>query len=336
VPLRVVITRRLPTIAQQLLQARGIAYACLEELGLLSHVGIVEQSTGAAALLTTLRERVDRRVLDAAGESLRVVSNCAVGFDNIDVVECARRGIYVTNTPGVLTNATADLTWALILAVARRVVEGDSLVRSGGWTGWEPLQLCGLEFDGATLGIIGAGRIGSAVARRAGGFGMRILYVARGVRPELESACAAQRVSLDRVLDEADVVTIHLPLTDETRHLISEAQLVRMKPTAILVNTARGPIVDEEALVRALRSGQIAGAGLDVYEDEPRLSSGLADAPGVVLLPHLGSASVRTRERMARMAAENVISVLEGRMPPNPVNKPALGRTSRDRAEPRP
>ncbi len=274
---------------------------------------------GTAGLLCTLGEKVDAELLDAAGPGLRIVANYGVGFDNIDTAACRTRGIRVSNTPGALTEATADLTWALILSAARGVIEGDRWVRSGQWPGWGPTQLLGLELSGATLGIVGAGRIGSAVARRSVGFGMRVLYMHPRQNEELERQVSATRVPLDRLLNESDVVSLHIPMRPENRHLIGREQLRSMKPTAILINAARGPLVDEAALVEALREGWIAAAGLDVYEHEPQLTPGLSGLRNVVLLPHLGSATHTTRARMARMAAENIIAVLSGRPPLNPV-----------------
>jgi glyoxylate reductase len=272
---------------------------------------LVAAARRSTALVTLLTDRIDRRVLEA-GRNLKIVANVAVGVDNIDVEAAARLGILVTNTPGVLTESTADLAWALILSVARRVVEGDALVRAGKFRGWGFDLLRGMELRGKTLGIIGAGRIGSAVAARAKGFGMKVL-THRGV-------------PLARLLEASDVVSIHLPLHSSTRHLIGAAELRRMKPSAILVNTARGPIVDEKALVRALRSGVIAGAGLDVYEREPRVERGLLKLNKVVLLPHLGSATDDSRRAMLDTACLNVRSALAGKRPPNLVNPEAWSR----------
>jgi glyoxylate reductase len=280
---------------------------------------IMARARGCAGVITMLSDRVDDEFLDGVGSSLRIVANYAVGFDNIDLEACRQRGIRASNTPGVLTEATADLAWALILAAARNAAEGDRLMRAGDWPGWAPLQLLGLELNGATLGILGAGRIGSAVARRSRGFGMRVLYTDPSTNEALERDLGAERVDLERLVAESDVLSLHIPMTPAARHLIGAAQLAAMKPTAILVNTARGPIVDEAALVAALRTGEIAAAGLDVYEQEPRLAPGLAELPNVVLLPHLGSATPSTRSRMAAMAAENVVAVLAGREPPNAV-----------------
>jgi glyoxylate reductase len=275
---------------------------------------------GVSGLIPMLSDRIDATVLDAAGPSLRVVANYAVGFDNVDIAACTERGVRVSNTPGVLTDATADLTWALILTVARRVVEGDRLVRTAAWRGWAPTQLLGLQLSGATLGLLGAGRIGTAVGLRSIGFGMRVFYTDPRANGELEQKVGATQVNLDQLVAEADVLSLHIPMQPEHHHLIGAKQLAAMKSTAILINTARGPIVDEAALVTALREGQVAAAGLDVYENEPRLTPGLAELPNVVLLPHLGSATTVTRQKMAQMAAENVIAVLTGHDPPNAVN----------------
>jgi glyoxylate reductase len=317
--LRVFITRRLPPPATDLLARAGYAVEVLDRDDPPTRNEFLSGLPGAAGVITMLSDRVDAEALDRAGTQLRVVANYAVGFDNIDLEACRRRGVRVTNTPGVLTEATADLAWALILSCARRVVEGDRLVRSGQWFGWSPRQLLGLELNGSTLGLLGAGRIGSAVGRRAAGFGMRILYTDPRTNAELERHCGGRRVDLGELLEESDVLSIHIPMAPENRHLIGRAELARMKPTAILINTARGPIVDEEALVEALRAGRPAAAGLDVYEHEPLLTPGLTELPNVVLLPHLGSATTSTRQRMSEMAAQNVIAVLQGREPPNPV-----------------
>jgi glyoxylate reductase len=278
----------------------------LRRAGLRVEVGGLEVR-GADALLCLLTDRVDGVLLEQ-GDRLRVVANMAVGVENIDLDAAARRGITVTNTPEVLTDATADLAFALLLAAARRLGWGDRLVRCGGFTGWEPLLGLGLDVTGRTLGIVGAGRIGRAVAERAQGFRMEVLLRRR-----------SEGLPLDEILERSDFVSLHCPLTPETRHLIGEPELRRMRPHAVLVNTARGPIVDERALVRALREGWIAAAGLDVFEAEPQLAPGLADLPNVVLTPHLGSATRATRSRMAEMAATNVVCALRDEPVPNPV-----------------
>ncbi len=261
----------------------------------------------------------------AAAPQLRVVANYAVGYNNIDVSAATRRGVLVTNTPGVLTDATADLAFALILSVARRVVESDRFLREGKFKGWKADLLLGTDVYGRVLGIIGFGRIGQAVARRGLGFNMSILYSdARRARPEVESELRAQYVPLDELLRKADYVTIHADLNDQTRHLISERELKLMGPEHYLINAARGPIVDEKALVRALKEGWIRGAGLDVYEREPKTEPGLTDCWNAVLLPHLGSATVTARAAMAETAAKNLIAAIEGQTPPNLVNPEAL------------
>ena len=261
----------------------------------------------------------------AAAPHLRVVANYAVGYNNIDVSAATRRGVLVTNTPGVLTDATADLAFALILSVARRVVESDRFLREGKFKGWKADLLLGTDVYGRVLGIIGFGRIGQAVARRGLGFNMSILYSdARRAKPEVESELRAQYVPLDELLRKADYVTIHADLNDQTRHLISERELKLMGPEHYLINAARGPIVDEKALVRALKEGWIRGAGLDVYEREPKTEPGLTDCWNAILLPHLGSATVTARAAMAETAAKNLIAAVEGQTPPNLVNPEAL------------
>jgi len=274
---------------------------------------------GVDALISLMSDRVDEELLDAAGAGLRVVANYAVGYDNIDVAACGRRGVVVTNTPDVLTDATADHAFALLLGVARRLLEGDDLVRSGGWTGWEPGQLLGRHVTGATLGIVGMGRIGAAVARRAAAFGMSVVYHNRRRSPEVEALTGARLVSLDELLRASDFVTLHCPLTEATHHLIDAEALRSMKRTAVLVNTARGPVVDEEALAEALEAGELWGAGLDVFEREPLVTERLVRLPNVLLAPHTGSATVVARDGMARLCAQAVVTVLAGGIPPNVV-----------------
>jgi glyoxylate reductase len=278
---------------------------------------------GRDAVLCLLTDRIDTGILEAA-RGCRVFANMAVGYNNVDVAAATRLGILVTNTPGVLTEATADLTWTLILGVARRVAEGDREMRAGRFPGWGPLYMLGGDVTGRTLGLVGPGRIAVAVAERAKGFRMRLLYHGRRPSPDLD-ALGARSVPLDELLAESDYVSLHVPLTDQTRHLIDATALAKMKPTAYLINTARGPVVDEVALVEALRKGRIAGAGLDVYEDEPRMAPGLADCPNTLLLPHLGSATIATRAAMSRIAAENLLAALRGERPPNLVNPEVLG-----------
>ena len=259
----------------------------------------------------------------AAAPRLRIVAVAAVGYNIVDVAAATRRGILVTNTPGVLTETTADMAWALMLGVARRVPESDRFVRAGKWTGVYWSQLMGADVHGTTLGIIGLGRIGQAIARRAQGFGMRVLYHKRTPDPEAERRVGAEYRAKADLLRESDFVVLSIPLTEETRHLIGAAELALMKPTAFLVNVARGPVVDEAALVEALRSKRIAGAGLDVFEEEPKLHPGLLGLENLALTPHIGSASGATRRRMATRAAENCVAALEGHRPPNLVNPEA-------------
>jgi glyoxylate reductase len=276
----------------------------------------------ADALVSLLDVAVDQELLDAAPR-LRIVANVAVGFDNVDVAAATRRGVLVTNTPDVLTDATADFTFALMLAAARRLAEGEELVRSGAWRGWAPDLLLGQDVAGRTLGIVGLGRIGQAVARRARGFDMRILYA--GPRPVAAAAAlGAAHVPTEELLAESDLVTLHCPLSPATRHIIDAAALARMKPTAILVNTARGACVDEDALADALERGVIAGAGLDVFEREPAIHPRLLATRRALLAPHLGSATLTARGRMASMSAEAVADFLAGRRPAHPVNPEVL------------
>jgi glyoxylate reductase len=307
---RVVVAGTLPTAGLDLLRERFAVEAGGDrpETGWLR-----EHAPGAAAIVASPSIPVDSDLLDAAGTSLKVVSNFGVGHDNIDLDAARARGIRATNTPDVLSNATAELTVALMLATARRIAEGDALVRRLEWTGWGPEEFLGRELAGATVGLVGFGRIARRVAELLRGFEVRLLFTSRSVPA---SAAGAERRELPDLLAAADVVSLHVPLTPETRHLIDEAALAKMKPGAILVNTSRGAVVDTAALVEALRSGHLAAAGLDVYEDEPHVPSALLELPNTVLLPHVGSATRSTRDAMARLCAENVIAVMDGREPP--------------------
>lgn len=273
------------------------------------------------AILALVTDRIDAALL-ARTPSLRVVANVAVGVDNVDLSACAARGVLVTNTPDVLTEATADVAFGLLIAAARRLCEGDRLVRAGGWQRWTPTFMLGARVHGMTLGIVGFGRIGKAMARRARGFGMHVLYTQRKREPEpLERALGATWVaSIDELCASADAVTVHCPLTPETRGLFDAARLARMRPGSILVNTARGPIVDEAALAAALENGPLAAAGLDVFEHEPQVHPALLARPNAVLAPHIGSADLPTRVAMGRLAAENVLRVLAGEPPVTPVS----------------
>jgi len=280
----------------------------------------VKDKEGLVCLLT---EKVDERLLRAAPK-LRIAANVAVGFDNIDVAACTKRGVVATNTPGVLDETTADFAWTLLMAVARRLGEGEQLARSGNWKGWNLDQLCGADIWGKTLGIVGFGRIGRAVARRALGFNMKVIYTDAVRAPEdAEKPVGATFQDMSTLLAEADFISLHVPLLAETRGLFDAPKFFRMKPTTFLINTSRGPVVDEAALVAALESKKIAGAALDVYENEPFIHPGLK-RPNVVLAPHLASASLETRTKMAVMAANNVVSLFQGQMPPNMVNPSVL------------
>jgi len=293
-----------------------------EDAAMPRHV-LLAQSAGKRALLTLLTERVDDDLLEAAGEHLLLVANYAVGVDNIDVAACTRRAVMVTNTPDVLTEATADMAWALLMVAARRVAEGDRLLRTGRPWIWGPEMMLGRDVYGATLGIIGYGRIGRAVARRAAGFGMRVLVHSRSATPG-SPLDGVTSVSLDELLLSSDFVSLHISLSPGTRHLVSAARLRLMKPTSVLVNTSRGPVVDEAALADALEKGAIFAAGLDVYEREPRIEPRLLASERVVLAPHLGSATVGTRTAMGLLAAENVIAALHGDRPPALLNPEVL------------
>lgn len=318
---RVVVTRRIPESALALLRASADVWVSPHDRPL-TRPELEEAVAGANALVTLLHDAVDGPLLDAAGPQLRCVANVAVGYDNVDVPAATERGVLVTNTPGVLTEATADLAMALILAVTRRFGEGERLIRAGRPWSWNMFFMLGAGLQGKTLGIVGLGGIGRATARRARAFGMDITYTGRrradaAVEAELGGA---RRLELDALLATADVVSIHCPLTAATRHLLDGERLRRMKPGAYLVNTARGPIIDETALVEVLCDGQLAGAALDVFEHEPAVEPGLLELEQAVLVPHLGSATVETRAAMAELAARNALAVLAGARAPTPVN----------------
>ena len=318
--MKVYITRRIPEPGIEMIRKEHDVEVNPYDR-VLTREELLQAVKGRDGIHCLLTDKIDAEVFDAAGPQLKVVSNYAVGYDNIDVDEATKRGIVVTNTPGVLTETTADLAWALIMSVARRIVEADKFTRAGKYDGWAPMLFLGQDIYGKTLGIIGMGRIGQAVARRAKGFNMKVLYNdIRRIPEELEKELNATFASMDEVIENSDFISLHTYLSPETYHLINEEKLKRMKKTAYLINTSRGPVIDEAALVKALKEGWIAGAGLDVYEFEPKLVPGLAECENAVLLPHIASASVETRTKMATMAAENLLAVLAGRMPPNPVN----------------
>ncbi|MBI3403828.1 MAG: D-glycerate dehydrogenase [Acidobacteria bacterium] len=286
---------------------------------------VLQRVADKDALICLLTEKINDELLNA-GPKLRMVANVAVGFDNIDVPACTKRKIAASNTPGVLDETTADFGWTLLMAVARRVLEGDQFTRSGNWHGWNLDQLCGADVWGKTLGLLGFGRIGRALARRASGFNMRVIYNDAIRAPvEAEQQLKAEFLTREQVLAQADFLSLHVPLLPETRHLMSTAQFAQMKPTAFLINTSRGPVVDEAALVAALEAKKIAGAGLDVYEKEPEVHRGLLGRKDVILAPHISSASLETRTKMTLMAVENVIALFAGKKPPNALNPEVLG-----------
>jgi glyoxylate reductase len=318
-PGRIVVTGRVPEPALELLREAGELDAHMQETAL-SVEQLHASVAGADAVVTLLSDRVDDAFLDAAGSQLRVIANVAVGYNNIDVAACSARGVVVTNTPGVLTDATADIAIALILMVMRRLGEGERVIRSQvGWR-WHMHYMLGTSLQGKTLGIVGMGQIGTATARRARAFGMEIVYSGRRRADEsVEAELGAGFCSFDDLLATSDVVSLHCPLTPETHHLIAAARLAQMRSDAYLVNTTRGPVVDEAALADALRTGVIRGAGLDVFEHEPVVHPGLLELENAVLIPHLGSATIETRTAMAVLAARNAAAVLSGAQPLTPV-----------------
>lgn len=314
---RIFLTRQLPPAVMERLE-RETDLGWHREDRVATKTELIAGAKGREALLCTILDHVDPELLDAC-PGLKVVANFGVGFNNIDVTAATARKIPVTNTPGVLTDATADMTFALLLAVARRLGEGERIVRAHKWTGWEPLQLLGSDVSGATLGILGFGRIGQAVARRAKAFGMRVIYWNRSALSEPLQFDATQ-TSFEEVLRQSDFISLHVAYGSETHHLLDERQFALMKPTAFVINTSRGAVINETALIRALKARRIAGAGLDVFEREPQLSPGLVDLENVVLAPHLGSATIGTRTKMGMIAVDNLLAVCAGRRPPNCVN----------------
>ncbi len=290
----------------------------------ISREELLKRVANKDALVCLLTEKVDEELLKTAPK-LRIAATVSVGYDNIDVAACTRHKVVATHTPGVLDNTTADFAWTLIMAVARRLIEGDAWMRSGTWPGWDLDQLCGSDVWGKTLGILGFGRIGRGVARRSHGFNMRVIYNdAVRVSPEVEKELHAEFVERDRLFAESDFISVHVPLLPSTRHLINAENLAKMKPTAYIINTSRGPVLDEAALAAALEAKKIAGAALDVYENEPKAHPALIERKDVILAPHIASASVETRTKMAVMAAENVVALFAGQRPPNAVNPEAL------------
>jgi glyoxylate reductase len=315
-PDKILVTREIPDAGVRLLKDFEVSVLAERPP---TRDELLEAARGASGILSTATEKMDGEVMDAAGEGLRIVANMAVGYDNIDVEAARERDIVVTNTPGVLDETTADVAFMLMLAAARRLGEGERMLRAGRWEWWGPKQLRGLDVWGKKLGILGLGRIGQAVARRGKGFGMEVLYHSRSRKKDAEKELGARYLDLDDLLRESDFVSIHTPLTDETRHLIGERELDLLQETAVLVNTSRGPVVDEAALADALQNGRVFAAGFDVYEEEPKVHPKLLDLENAVLAPHIGSATVETRDRMAAMAAENLRAVLRGEEPKTPV-----------------
>jgi glyoxylate reductase len=316
-PEKVLVTREIPDAGLRLLE--GFDVTVLSERPP-ERGELLEAVRGAAGILPTVTEKIDAEVMDAAGGDLRVIANMAVGYDNIDVEAATERGVVMTNTPEVLNETTADTAFMLLLAAARRLGEAERLLRSGGWDAWGPKQLIGPDVWGKTLGVIGFGRIGQALARRTMGFDMELAYHDQYRNEEAERELGARYLELDELLRTCDFISIHTPLTPETTHLIGAEELRKMKPEAVLVNTSRGPVVDESALADALAEGRIFASGLDVYENEPEVHPKLLELENVVLAPHIGSASIETRDKMAALAAQNLAAVLRGQEPKTPVN----------------
>ncbi len=325
---KILVTQKVPDPAYPLLEAIGVVEANVEEGVIWPHEELLRRAPGHDYIYSLLTDNIDARFLETCAAStprLKMVANMAVGFNNIDVEAATRLGIAVSNTPGVLSDTTADLAFALLMATARRIPEAERYLRAGKFKGWGPLLFCGEDIHGSVLGLIGAGRIGKIVARRASGFDMKVIYYdVYPMSPEEEAEYHLTYMLMDDVLEQADFISIHTPYMSTTHHLISERELSIMKPSAILINTARGPIVDEKALVKALQNNTIAGAGLDVYENEPAVEPELLTMENVVLLPHIASASLKTRTLMATMASDNIVAHFLGQRPPNIVNPEAL------------
>lgn len=320
---KLLVTRRIPDEGMKILEGK-FELDINEEDRVLTKKELIKKIKGKDAMLCLLTDTIDKDVI-AANPKLKVISNYAVGFNNVDVATATKHKIPVTNTPGVLTETTADLAFTLLMTIARRVVEADKFARAGKFHGWAPMMFLGQDIYGKTLGIIGSGRIGVAVAKRAAkGFGMKVLYNDIVKNEELEKELSAKFVDKETLLKESDFVSVHVPLNEETKHLISEKEINLMKSTACLINTSRGPVVDEAALAKVLKEKKIFGAALDVYEEEPRIHPGLIGLDNVVIVPHIASASVETRGKMAEMAAKNLILVFEGKKPLSIVNEEVL------------
>ena len=319
----VYVTREIPDAAIQSLKQHFEVEVNPQDR-VLSREELIEAVRGRDAVLCLLTDAIDAEVLEAAGPQCRIFANYAVGYNNIDVAEATKRGIVITNTPDVLNDATADMAWALLFAVSRRVVESDRFAREGKFKGWGPMLLLGRDITGKKLGVIGAGRIGFNFARKAKGFDMEILYTSTKPNEEMEKQLGARFVDKETLLKESDFISIHVPLTPDTRHYLGQVEFKLMKKTAVLINTSRGPVVDEKALVNALKNGEIWGAGLDVFENEPEIDSGLKVLDNVVIVPHIASATIETRTNMGLTAARNIIKVLNGGVPENCVNPEVL------------
>ena len=317
--MKVFVTRKIPEVGLSLLR-KHFDIEINPDNRVLTKKEIIKGLKGKDGLLCLLTDTIDRDVIFSEPK-LKMISSYAVGYNNIDIEAATERGIPVSNTPGVLTDATAEMTWALLFSTARRIVEGDIFTRSGKFQGWDPMLMHGMDISGKTLGIIGAGRIGTAFALKSKGLNMKILYVAGKTNKTLEKELNAKKVTLIELLKNSDFISLHVPLNKQTHHMISEKELKMMKKTAVLINTSRGPVVDEKALVKALEKKQIFGAGLDVYENEPEIHPDLIKLDNVVLQPHSASATTSSRTNMAIMAAKNMITGLNGELPPNCVNK---------------
>lgn len=316
--MKVFVTRKVPQVGLDILKQAGHTVEVSDLDRPISRDELKQKVAGADAILSQLVDKMDGEILDAAGKQLKIVANYAVGYDNINVNDAQSRGVMISNTPDVLTDAVADHAFALMMAAARRVAESDRFARAGKYTGWQPFLLLGQDVFGKTLGIVGTGRIGSALANRAAkGFGMKILYFDQKPNEQLDKELGAKLVPLEDLLKNSDFVSVHVPLLDSTRHMFSAKQFEMMKKTGVFVNTSRGPVVDEAALRDALKKGDIFGAGIDVWEFEPKLTDGLAELENIVLTPHTASATVEARDNMSKVAAENIVAALKGEVPPN-------------------
>jgi glyoxylate reductase len=315
----ILITRKIPEAAEKILLREGFKIIVHKKSTPITRADLLKKSKNADAIISLLTETIDKELIDNLSRC-KIIANYAVGYNNIDVEYAKSKGIIVTNTPGILTDATADLTMSLILACIRRIVEGDKYLRDGKFKTWEPQLLLGMELSGKTIGIIGAGRIGAAVAKRAKGFGLNIIYTNRSIVKSLEKKLGAEKVTLNKLLKTSDIISVHVPLNKQTYHLLDKEKLSLIKKSAVIVNTARGEIIDEKILIGLLQRKHLLSAGLDVYENEPNVNKHFMNLPNVVLLPHIGSATVEARTKMAECCADNVVRVLKGNKALTPVN----------------